>query len=196
MPFQGLEDIGFEYSNSWQMKTLSDENGKACRFYLTEGKHTIRLEASLGVLGPILSDMEESIYRLNQMYRKILVLTGVTPDQYRDYHLPQVYPEVIKAMDLESRLLYKLVDDAVAITGQKSDRVAVAQTLAVQLENFVDDPDEITQTFTNFKDNITSLGTAMLNMREIKLDVDQIIISGDGVKLDKPSENFFAKAIT
>ena len=195
IPFQGMENIGFEYSNSWQMKTLTDDNGDACRFYLTKGAHTIRLEASLGVLGPILSDMEESIYRLNQMYRKILVLTGVTPDQYRDYHLAQVYPDVIEAMDLESRLLYKLVDDAVAITGQKSDRVAVAQTLAVQLEKFVDDPDEITQTFTNFKDNITSLGTAMLNMREIKLDVDQIIITADGVKPEQPNENFLAKAI-
>ncbi len=195
IPFQDLEDVGFEYSNSWQMRTLSDKHGNACRFYLTKGAHTLRMEASLGVLGPILSDMEESIYRLNQMYRKILVLTGVTPDQYRDYHLADVYPEVIKAMDLESRLLYKLVDDAVAITGQKSDRVAVAQTLAVQLEEFVDDPAKITKSFTNFKDNITSLGTAMLNMREIKLDVDQVIISGDGVKLDKPNENFLAKAI-
>ena len=194
IPFQGLEQVGFEYANSWQMKTLSDENGDAYRFYLTKGAHTIRMEASLGVLGPILSDMEESIYRLNQMYRKILVLTGVNPDQYRDYHLEQVYPDVIKAMDLESKLLYKLVDDTVAITGQKSDRIAVAQTLAVQLEKYVDDPAEITETFVNFKDNITSMGTSMLSMREGKMDVDQIIISGDGVKLRAPSENFFAKA--
>ncbi|MBQ8201057.1 MAG: extracellular solute-binding protein [Clostridia bacterium] len=195
IPFAGLENVSFPYSNSWQMNTLSDANGNAYRFYLTEGKHTIRLEATLGDMGAILSDMEESIYRLNQMYRKILVLTGVTPDQYRDYHLEAVYPEVIQGMELESRLLYKLVDDAVAVTGQKSDRVAVAQTLAVQLETFVEDPAEITQAFTNFKDNITSMGTAMQNLRQIKLDIDQIIITGDGVAVKQPSENFFAKVM-
>lgn len=194
VPFAGMENVGFAYENAWQMNTLSAD-GEVCRFYLTRGAHTIRLEATLGDLGSLLSDMEESIYRLNQMYRKILVLTGVTPDQYRDYHLADVYPDVIEAMDLESKLLYKLVDDFVAVTGQKNDRIAVAQTLALQLEEFVDDPEKITESFTNFKDNITSLGTAMQNLREVKLDIDQIIITGDGVKAEKSSEGFFAKAV-
>lgn len=192
--FDGLENIGFPYSSSWNMNTLSDADGNAYRFYLTAGEHTIRLEATLGDMGAILSDMEESIYRLNSMYRKILVLTGVTPDQYRDYHLAEKYPEVIVEMGRESRRLYKLVDDSVKVTGQKSDRIAVAQTLAVQLETFADDPDEITQAFTNFKDNITSMGTSMLNLRQVQLDVDQILITADGTKVPQPNENFFAKA--
>lgn len=191
--FDGMENLAFPYSSSWNMNTITDENGTVCRFYLEKGPHTIRLEATLGDMGSILSDMEESIYRLNAMYRKILVLTGVTPDQYRDYHLETKYPEVISAMALESKRLYKLVDDSVAVTGQKSDRVAVAQTLAVQMETFVDDPAEITQAFTNFKDNITSLGTSMLNLRQVQLDIDQIVITGDGVKVRQPNENFFAK---
>jgi hypothetical protein len=100
----------------------------------------------------------------------------------------------IEAMDLESKRLYKLVDDTVALTGQKSDRVAVAQTLAVQLEQFVEHNERITQSFVNFKDNITSLGTAMQNMAETKLDVDLIIISGENAKLPKYNDGFFARA--
>ena len=194
VPFAGMEEISFAYDTGWQMKTLADESGTPYRFYLSKGKHTLRLEATMGDLGAVLSDMEESIYRLNQMYRKILVLTGVNPDRFRDYHLEQVYPEVIEAMALESKLLYKLVDDAVAVTGQKSDRIAVAQTLAVQLEEFADDPAKITEVFTNFKDNITSLGTAMQTMRESKLDVDMIILSGDKVQVESPVQNFFTAA--
>ena len=192
--FSGMENIGFPYSSTWNMNTLSDANGNAYRFYLEKGTHTIRLEATLGDMGEILSDMEESIYRLNSMYRKILVLTGVTPDQYRDYHLAETYPEVITEMRNEARRLYKLVDDSVAVTGQKSNHIASAQTLAVQLETFAEDDEEITAAFTNFKDNITSMCTSMLNLRQVQLDVDQIIITGDGVKVDKPNENFLAKA--
>lgn len=195
IPFSGMENVSFPYTTAWEMNTLSDDSGTPYRFYLSAGHHTLRLEATLGDMGQILSDMEESIYRLNQMYRRVLVLTGVNPDRYRDYHLEQVYPEVIEAMAQESRLLYKLVDETVAITGQKSDRIAVAQTLAVQLESFVEDPAKITEAFTNFKDNITSLGTSMQNMRQVKLDIDLIAITADSVTVPQPSENFLDRAL-
>ena len=129
VPFKDLEAVTFGYRNNWEMRTLSDQEGNPCRFYLTKGEHTIRMEVTLGEMGPILKEVEDSIYRLNQIYRKVLVLTGVNPDRYRDYKLQQVYPEVIEAMDLESKRLYKIVDDTVATTGEKSDRIAAAQTL-------------------------------------------------------------------
>ena len=195
IPFDAMSTIAFSYDTSWQMCTLADEEGTPYSFYLTAGKHTIRLEATLGDMGDILKSMEDSIFRLNQIYRKLLVLTGVNPDRFRDYNLAKVYPEVIEAMDLESKRLYHLVDETVALTGQKSDRVAVAQTLAVQLEQFVKRNDRITESFVNFKDNITSLGTAMQNMAETKLDIDAIFISGENAKLPKYNDGFFARAI-
>lgn len=191
--FDAMSNVAFDYNTSWEMRTLSDEKGTPYRFYLTKGAHTIRMEATLGDMGTVLQQMEDSIYRLNLIYRKILVLTGPNPDRFRDYSLEKVYPEVIEAMSLESKRLYKLVDDTVAITGQKSDRVAVAQTLAVQLENFVAHTERITQSFSNFKDNITSLGTAMLNMAETKLDVDLLVISGENAALPKVRDGFLEK---
>ncbi len=191
--FDAMSNVAFDYNTSWTMRTLSDDQGTPYRFYLTKGAHTIRMEATLGDMGAVLQQMEDSIYRLNLIYRKILVLTGPNPDRFRDYKLEKVYPEVIEAMSLESKRLYKLVDDTVAITGQKSDRVAVAQTLAVQLENFVAHTERITQSFSNFKDNITSLGTAMQNMGETKLDVDLLVISGENAALPKINDGFLEK---
>ena len=191
IPFEEAKIIAFDYGTNWEMCTLSDEAGVPYRFFLTKGPHTLRLEATLGEMGPILSDIESSIYRLNQIYRKILVLTGVNPDRFRDYNIIKIYPEVLDAMELESARLYKLVDDTVAVTGQKSDRIAVAQTLAVQLENFVNYNERITQQFSNFKDNITSLGTAMQNMAECKLDVDLVLISGENAAIPTVNAGFF-----
>ena len=195
IPFSEVSAVPFDYSTSWKYKTLSSDEGTPYRFWLEKGAHTIRMEATQGEMGDILRQIEDSIYRLNLIYRKILVLTGVNPDRFRDYNLAKLYPEVIQAMDLESKRLYKLVDDTVAITGQKSDRVAVAQTLAVQLENFVAYNERITKQFSNFKDNITSLGTAMQNMSETKLDVDYIVISGENRKLPAINDGFFQKAL-
>ena len=133
IPFEEAKRIDFPYSNDWSVLTLADENNEPYEFYLTKGTHTLRLEAGLGSMGTILSDLEDSTYRLNQIYRKILVYTGASPDTYRDYNIDQYYPEVIEAMDLESKRLYKLIDDVVKYTGQKADKIATAQTLARQL---------------------------------------------------------------
>ena len=191
VPFKEMKEVAFDYKTDWECKTLSDDNGDPYKFYLTEGDHTLRLEATLGGAGAVLEELEDSTYRLNQIYRKILVLTGATPDKYRDYNIHKVYPEVIEAMDLEAKRLYKAVDDMVAYSGQKADKIATAQTLATQLERFVKKPQKITTEFTTFKDNITALGTSTLEMSEIKLDVDYIRITGENAKIKKDKSNFF-----
>ena len=162
--------------------------------YLAKGKHTLRLEATLGDMGPILEELEDSTYRLNQIYRKILVYTGANPDQYRDYRIDTTYPEIMQAMDLESKRLYKIVDEMVALSGQKADKIASAQTVAQQLERFIKKPQKITTEFVTFKDNITALGTAALNMSDTQLDIDYFTVSGTGVVPEKKQANFFSKA--
>ncbi len=194
IPFEEMKGIFFDYSNSWNCMQLADEAGEPYKFYLTAGTHTIRLEATLGGAGAILEELEDSIFRLNQIYRKILVYTGATPDKYRDYNIHQVYPEVMQAMDLESRRLYKIVDDMVAYSGQKADNIASAQTVAQQLERFVKKPQQITLEFTTFRDNITALGTASLNMSTTMLDIDYLVITGENAKPPKDTETIFAKA--
>ena len=194
IPFQEVSVISFEYDNDWNMLTLSDDEGVPYEFYLEKGTHTVRLEATLGGMGEILEELEDSTYRLNQIYRKVLVYTGADPDDYRDYHIEQVYPETIEAMDLEAKRLYKIIDDVVMYTGQKAEKIAMAQTLAQQLERFVERPDKITVEFTTFKENITALGTAILNMSETKLDVDYIVVSSTGSKVPEDKAGGFAKA--
>lgn len=193
IPFEEARTVSFDYENDWECVDLADENGNSYNFYLTKGQHTIRLEATLGGVGQILEDLEDSTFRLNQIYRKILVYTGASPDQYRDYHIDKMYPEIMEAMNLECMRLYKIVDDMVKYSGQKADQIATAQTVAQQLERFCEKPGKITREFTTFKDNITALGTAALNMASTRLDVDYLVISGTDVTPDKDSANVFGK---
>lgn len=193
IPFSEMKEISYAYSNDWECKNLADKNGVPYNFYLTKGTHTIRLEATLGGVGPILEELEDSTYRVNQIYRKILVYTGANPDRYRDYYIEANYPEVMEAMELESKRLFKIVDDTVSYSGQKADNIAAAQTVAQQMERFCEKPNKITLEFTTFKDNITALGTASLNMSETKLDIDYLVVSGTGVTPKKDKANIFTK---
>ena len=189
-----MKQVAFRFGNDWESLVLSDESDKPYSFYLTKGTHTVRLEATLGDMGMILEELSDSTFRLNQIYRTLLVYTGATPDQYRDYKVDQVYPEIMEAMSLESKRLYKIVDEVVETTGQKADKIASAQTLAQQLERFCEKPEKITLEFTTFKENISALGSAILSMSETKLDIDYIAVYGENAKLDKDKSNFFKKA--
>ena len=192
IPFNELREVSFKYDNDWQYKTLGDENGDY-KFYLTAGKHTIRLTATLGTLGGILSDLEDSTFRLNQVYRRLLVYTGASPDKYRDYHVETTYPEVLEAMDIESKRLYRTVDEMVAYSGQKAEGIATAQTVAIQLERFCEKPQKVTTEFTTFKDNVTAIGTSTLTLSESKLDIDYLVVSSTDVEPETKKANIFTK---
>ncbi len=194
IPFEELKEVSFGYSNDWESKDLADDEGNPYEFYLEKGKHTIRLEATLGGVGPILSSLENSTYRLNQIYRKLLVYTGVNPDKYRDYRINTNYPEIMDAMDIEYKRLYSIVDEMTTFSGQKADQIASAQTVAQQIERFCKKPQKITVEFVNFKDNITALGTAQLNMSETKLDIDYVAVSAAGTKYKHDKANFASKS--
>jgi len=190
---QELSAVPFTYNNKWRHTTFNDDSGDIF-VPLRRGSNTLRLQATLGGMGEILNVMEESVYRLNAIYRKILVLTGPEPDIFRDYRIDMVYPEVIEAMELESRILYKLVDDLTRYSGERSAQAAVTLTLARQLEFFVNRPDRIPRTLVNFKSNISSLGDSMLALSQSQLDIDYILISAEEAPLPRVRENFFVVA--
>lgn len=192
LPFEEARAVGFVYDTDWDMMTLSDENDVPYDFYLTKGKHVIRLEATLGDLGNVLNDLSDSVYRLNLIYRKLIVLTGTNPDSHRDYNIKEVYPDIVEAMGLESKRLFKTVDDYIAITGEKSDQIANAITLASQLERFNKDPRDITKTLTNFKENIAALGTSINTISESKLDIDYMIVQGKNTEEVEDDAGFFS----
>ncbi len=191
IPVDTLKSVGFKYDSDWQFATLSGADKKPYKFYLSKGTHTIRLEATLGEIGKVIQQVQDSVFRLNLIYRTILVLTGEHPDLNRDYEIQKVYPNEVEAMLLESRRLYKLVDEFVAITGEKSNQISPAEVLAVQLEQFYKHPDRITKGFTSFKDNTTTLASSMLGMTETKLDIDYILVQSINDKIKPDRSNFF-----
>ena len=194
VPCEELAAVPFRYDNKWRLYTFQGGEGEYLLFPLKNGMHSLRLQVTLGELGEMLNVMEESVFRLNNIYRKILVLTGPEPDIFRDYRVDVVYPEIIGAMELESKILYKLVDDLTAYSGERSAQTAVALTIAKQLEILVSRPDRIPRSMVNFKKNISALGDSLLALAQSQLDVDYVMISAASAQLPRIRENFFTGA--
>lgn len=191
VPFKEVESIPFKFEKEWTMKSLGDE--EPYLFYLDEGKHNIRLEVSLGDLGSILNIVENSIYELNKVYRNILMLTGATPDTYRDYEIPKRLPNVMVTMQQQSEVLNDVMNELVSYTGKKGSEVSTIEKLAIQLERLVDKPETIPKRLSQFKDNVASLGTWILTMREQPLAIDYILVQSPDIPVENVKVSFWSK---
>ena len=96
--------------------------------YLEAGPHTLRLEATVGVLSDLVADVEEAVRQLNYAYRRIVMITGTSPDTYRDYQLPENIPEVFRVFEEQIAVLQNCDRELVEKTGKRGSMNAVSYT--------------------------------------------------------------------
>ena len=182
-PFEEMKRIRYQFSTNWQVEVLGGEDPYL--FHLTKGKHRIRMTVSLGEIAPLLRTVESSVLQLNDMYRKILMITSNSPDTYRDYQLEKRIPELLTMFGEQAKVVQSVADYLEGVTGERSDKVAVLHSLVRQLNDMVENPDTIAGRLDSFKVNVGALGTWILTVREQPLTLDYFVISSPGAKLPK-----------
>lgn len=194
VPFEEMSDYAFKYGQSWREDVLSDENGEAYKFYLEAGHHTLRMEAVLGEFSEIVGLVEESVQKLNGIYREVIKVTGVSPDTFRDYQIEAILPnltgELTEARDTLNEALTRLDE----VAGKNSDKKTALLTMRDQLDDLIADNEYFVRTITSYKINVRALGTWITQVISQPLQVDRINVYSPGVKLKYDSRSFFAGA--
>lgn len=194
IPFKEAEDIEFPYSVRWYMKTIGDKN-KPYLIYLTKGEHELKLEATLGELSSILTEVEEISYQLNNLYRRIIMITGRDPDLYRDYNLDEQIPDLIPSLESLSKNLIKQAQDFEKKTGQKGGEAELLKRVAEELKSMAKEPDTIPARINNLRDNLSGLSSWLVYRKEQPLEIDYILIASPDVKAPSPTANMVVKFI-
>lgn len=192
VPFAEAADISFSYGINWQLHTLEDKY-----IYLKKGENTIALEAVLGSNTNILSDLEDIIYNLNSLYRKIITITGTSPDIYRDYALEKEIPDLITSLEKYSADIKALISLVEQYYDGGGSETATLNQIYVQLEDMLDTPASITKSsrLSRFKSNISSLGTWANKLREQPLEIDVIALVGENGEAPQIKAGFFKTAV-
>ena len=189
-PFSEARSLQFQYDGDWQVDTLNDGTTHFS-FYLSEGHHVIELKAVLGDMADILNIIDDSQSRLNEYYRKLLMITGSDPDEYTDYEFAKLVPEVLRGMRDEAALLYSVSADLEAKIGTKGQNTVILDRVAYLLDVMGNDQDKIASNLSNYKSYIGSLGTWLLSTKSQPLQLDYIIVQPTGSKLPKANTGFF-----
>ncbi|NLN50422.1 MAG: extracellular solute-binding protein [Acholeplasmataceae bacterium] len=190
IPFKELQNYEFVHSNKWRIQTLGTKK-EAFLFYLEKGKHTLKMETSLGQYGLLISEVNHSINNLNRIYREILIFTGTKPDEYRDYRLHERIPDLLARFEAERDALKRVRQGIIQISGSKSEKTGILDTVLLQLDNFLKKPSEIHKKLTHYENNIASLGTLLVLLDQQPLEIDYFIIHSSKEKMPKGSESLF-----
>ena len=188
VPFAEAEVIGFGYSGTMQNYTLATAKGEPYYVYLHQGVNDVKLECVLGGIGGVLSEVEESLRNLNALYLATIQITGNVPSQFIDYEIAKKVPTFVETMQSESDRLFRLVDKMVEITGEKGENTAMLEKMAIQAEGLADDPENIVKELSQLKNNISALGTWIVNISTMPLELDSVMLSADTASLPKPTE--------
>ena len=119
------------------------------------------------------------------------MVTGVTPDMYRDYQLEKDIPGLLESFDsLASRL--RAMKKAIEKTGvKKGSEAVVAEKLAIQLDSFIDKPDTVPLRLEDFRNNISALSSWVGTLKEQPLELDYLFLKHADAPLPKANNNFF-----
>ncbi len=192
VPFAEAEAFTFDYNNAWTNVTLSDDSGKPYYFYFEAGRtYTLRMEAVLGDMGKLLNRVSDVMTKLNADYRTILMITGSTPDKYRSYRFEELIPETLADMATQAAELEDIVNGLVELTGEKGERVATLEKMSTVVRQMTDDPFVIAAKFSMFKDNLSALGTWILESASQPMKLDYIALTPDVAKAPKAGGGFF-----
>lgn len=192
VPFKELDNVEFSYSNNWYIKTLGDED--PYRFYLEKGKHTISMEVVPGNTCDLYQTLKDSVYELNRIYREILMVTGSTPDSYRDYYLENEIPTLEKDLTNIRNKLNDEYNRLQSVYGGRDSDTATMERLVVMIDSFLEDFETIPGRISTFMDNISALSSWMVRLKEQPLELDYIEIVPEGTSFRKASAGFWASA--
>lgn len=185
-----LEEYKFPYSTAWQVTTLS-AGDEEILFYLSEGTHTIRMEAVWGEIQYSIETLNQTLTELNTIYRKIVMITGSTPDTLRDYQIEVQIPELLSSFRHCAQAMLDEIDRIEKFSGSVGSDAAFLRRFAKQLHDFCENPDTIPSRLSSYKSNISTLSTLLISLQSQPLELDYLYIASPDTALPKANAGFF-----
>ncbi len=201
VPFAEAANCRFNYDDSWQTggmydgKAELDTKRKDFKFYLEKGVNTVRFEVVLGDMSEILSSVENTLTNCNAYYRKILMLTGPDPDEYRDYQFEKIMPDVLKGLKKSAQELKDVSARLTEVTGVRGSNNGTLERVATTIEEMGTHPNKIAALLSQMKDYLAALGSWLTDTQSQPLEIDYILVQPVDAKIPKAEAGFWKKVV-
>lgn len=181
VPFAEAGAVTFGYGLGWDVAALGGD--EPTYVYLEEGPCTLGLEVVYGPFAEICEEVQSCVEELNVLYRKIMMITGSSPDTLRDYNIGELVPNCEKSCGELAARLESVTARLTEMTGGRGSETASVDKTALQLREFEEDVEEIPQRLSTFNSNISSLATWLINITKQPLLLDYVQLAPVGTEL-------------
>lgn len=192
VPFEEFKQVTFSYGINWQAGPAGGDQPYC--LYLTAGEHEISMTPTLGDIAQQAEQVGYVTYQLNDLYRRIIMITSVNPDTYRDYALQEAIPGLLDELGELSGTLRSIYDVMCEKTGHKGSESASLLRMAEQLESFIREPDSIPARLSSFHNNISSLSTWTLTVGDQCLLLDSLWLAAADAQTPRADAGFLESA--
>ncbi len=187
-----LDQVRFFYDTDWNTVSPKTSDGDYIYVYLTADRdHTISMEAIPGEIGNSLRKLDAVVTELNTYYRKVLMITGPSPDQYTDYYVHEKIPDLVERFKSLSQQLKDVQAEIEGLSGTAGSEAAALERMTVILDKCVKKPLKIPSYLSQIKDNITSISSWMRDYRDQPLELDYIEFASADKSFTELDKEFF-----
>ncbi len=196
IPFKEAKKLTFNYDLDWNYQVFGENADNPYLIYLKKGSHELTMEVSLGALNEVVRDLNDVVYQIGLMYRKIVMITGETPDSNRDYELFTQIPNFLEDLGSYRDELERIAKEIERLAGKKGGTNAASiRTLAKILDNMVKHKFTAHQYLGQYYANYTSVSALVYSMMEMGLDIDYIEIAAPDTALVDPAASWWEKTL-
>ena len=191
VPFEEVNEYGFSYETTWFYDKLG-KSKEPYKFYLTAGKHTIRMTVVLGDFGDIVGRVSDVTDDLNKIYREVICVTGTSPDVWRDYEIEASLPGLTEELQSAYDKLDSIIKDFEDLVGTGSDKERALTTMRTQVAKIIKDNEYFLKVVGDYRSNVRACGTWIADVIGQPLALDSIYICSTDEKV-KEIKNSFLK---
>lgn len=149
------------------------------------------MEVSLGPYVEAMRMVDDSIYELNRLYTQMVMITGTTPDSYRDYELDKEIPGLLDAFREQADALYAAAALFESLGGEEKSQSEDILGMARRLESLIRDPRSIQKRLSSYREGISALSSWLYDRTSQPLEMDYLIVHSAGQELPSPRASFW-----
>lgn len=195
VPFQEASAIPFQYTTGWSFFDFGSKD-KPYAIYLSAGDHELSMQVTMGPMSEISRNMKNVVYNLGKMYRKIVMVTGDTPDMNRDYNLFGQIPDLKQNLTYDMEQLNRSAVLMEQLAGKRgSSGAATLRNMSGVIQRMLNYSYQAQQYKDDFYNNYCSVSSWLYEMRNMPLDLDEIVLASPDRPYTPKIANIAQKAV-
>lgn len=174
IPNELLQAYEFDYTNSFKLHTLQDNDDKKMAVYLKKGKNTISFTISHLPLREAFETIDVIMNEINDLALNVTKLAGTNTSKYREIDILSYIPDVEEKLQRWIDDLNNMYAELSAYSDAKSvGALSSIKTAVKKLESFKEDPNEIPYRIKELATSTSSVNQMLANLIT-SLDADNI----------------------